>query len=184
MQTLTTRDKLHNLETELSNKKQLSKTDFYNLFTLAFTDLNETMTAEGARVPKKYVEAVSSLIESILSPKTTNSLEFPPKEIEGVMHYRCKMHEVYYPADKMVISNGVSKGYCKPVWAKWCRTNDNIKKLEKEVSTFVLSGDFEKAQALAKDIARMKEDINKPSFYDAVKDWEEYKPRVDTAEKQ
>lgn len=176
---ITTKEKLSILELSLSTKKQLSKTDFYDLFKLSLECTNEEFKLNN-RVPKEYQDAMSKLVEDILSPRASNRLEFPPMIIDGVMQYRCKFHECYYPEDKMVMVNGASKGYCKPVWAKWSKANDRCKSLNDEVSKAVVAGKFEEAQALAKEAELLRFDMNTPAYYDKVADWENYKPRNTT----
>lgn len=173
-------EKLAKLTESIKDKKQLSKTDMYELFSTKFNILN--LDEAYSKISKAYKQEVFNIIETVLSPKTGSlNIEFPSKDINGVMHHYCRYFEEYYPEDKIVMVNGKSKGYSKPAWAKWTRANEECKTLQNEAMELMADGDFISAQAKATEQKALREIMNTPAYYDKVKDWEDYKPRLTEA---
>ena len=153
-----------------------TKTQVWNNVQKQVNELIET-----SKVSKKFSEELLNILEASIAPKSGGSgLLHPPKEIDGVLNYYCRFHETYYTEDKMVMSVGKSKGYCKAAISLWNKTNSNIKKLESSVSDLVEAGDFEEAQVIAKEAKELKSVFNTPAFYDADRDWNKFNNVVPT----
>ena len=128
----------------------------------------QELLAQHPTTSKKIVQG----LEELLKPKAGGgSSTNPPQEIDGVMNYWCRFHERYEPVEDMVMSKDKSKGYCKAAISLWNKTNSNIKKLEAQVSDFVAEGNFDEAQAVAKESKILKANLNSPSYYDYDRDW-------------
>ena len=54
------------------------------------------------------------------------------------------------------LSKGKSKGYCKASISLWNKTNAQIKKLDSQAVDAMSEGDFDKAQAIAKEAKELK----------------------------
>ena len=78
------------------------------------------------------------------------------------------------------LSKGKSKGYCKASISLWNKTNAQIKKLDSQAVDAMSEGDFDKAQAIAKEAKELKENFNKPEFYDYDRDWTNFRGLVDS----
>ena len=130
---------------------------------------------EANKVSKKFSEALMVLLEANIAPKTGGtSLMNPSKEIDGVMNYYCRFHGQYEPVEQMVMSKDKSKGYCKASISLWNKTNSDIKKLDSSAVDAMSSGDFEKAQEIAKQAKELKDNFNKTEFYDYDRDWAKF----------
>ena len=128
---------------------------------------------ENSKVGKKFSESLLNILEAHIAPKSGGgSSQNPPKEIDGALHYYCRFHQTYYPEDKMVMSRGKSKGYCKSAISRWNKANSQIKKLDSQAVEAMSNGDFEGAQEIAQSSKELKEKFNKPEFYNAKEDWE------------
>ena len=151
---------------------KLTKTQVYNN---TVTQINELL--ENSKVSKKFKEKLFTILENNLAPKKGgSSLAHPPKldENGNIVEAWCRFHERYEPVEDMVISNGKSKGYCKASISLWNKTNSNIKKLDSQAVEAMAKGDFETAQELAKEAKELKDNFNKPEFYDYDRDWAEF----------
>lgn len=130
--------------------------------------------AQENKVASSKAESLLELLESMLAPKVSSS-QHPPKEIDGRMYYFCRFHQTYYEQDKMVMSNGKSKGYCKAAIAKWNKTNTEIKKLNADAVEALANGDVEKAKKITAQAQKLSAVFNKPEFYNAEEDWANFK---------
>ena len=151
---------------------KLTKTQVYNN---TVTQINELL--ENSKVSKKFKEELFTILENNLAPKKGGgSMAHPPKldEDGNIVEAWCRFHERYEPVENMVISNGKSKGYCKASISLWNKTNSNIKKLDSQAVEAMAEGDFETAQELAKEAKELKDNFNKPEFYDYDRDWAEF----------
>ena len=119
------------------------------------------------KLPKGLYEA----LEAILAPKTSGGSSNPPKMIDGVMHYFCRFHQAYEAEEKMVMSSGKSKGYCKSSISVWNKRNSAIKRKEAEISELVMAGDFTQAQECTIELKAMKDELNNPTSYSLEVDW-------------
>lgn len=125
-------------------------------------------------IANKAKPALIEALEAILAPKQGGGSTNPPKEIDGVMHYYCRFHQVYEPETNMVMSAGKSKGYCKASISVWNKRNTAIKKLEAEISELVVLGDFEQAKQCSEELKIAKKELNEPSTYNLEADWAEF----------
>lgn len=129
---------------------------------------------ENSKVPKGFSEDLMAILESKIAPKSGggNMLNPPKLNEDGeIVEAYCRYHQQYYTIDKMVMSNGKSKGYCKAAISLWNKTNSEIKKLDSQAVDAMSSGDFDSAQEIAKQAKELKDNFNKPEFYDAERDW-------------
>ena len=122
-------------------------------------------------VTNKAKPALIEALEAILAPKTSGGSSNPPKMIDGVMHYFCRFHQAYEAEDKMVMSSGKSKGYCKASISIWNKRNSAIKRKEAEISELVMAGDFTQAQECTVELKAMKDELNDPKSYNLDSDW-------------
>jgi len=130
---------------------------------------------DNSKVSKKFSEELMNILESHIAPKNGGGTMLnPPKEIDGVMNYWCRFHERYEPVQDMVMSNDKSKGYCKAAISLWNKTNSEIKKLDSQAVDFMSDGDFDSAQEIAKQAKELKDNFNKPEFYDYDRDWDNF----------
>jgi hypothetical protein len=127
----------------------------------------QTVLNAQAKLPKGLQEA----LELILKPKSGGGATNEPKLIDGIMHYYCRFHQAYEQESNMVMSSGKSKGYCKASISIWNKQNARIKKIEAEVSSLVMAGDFEQAQECTVELKEAKEGLNNPANYDLESDW-------------
>ena len=121
-------------------------------------------------VEQKASKKLAQALEDLLAPKGSGQTN-PPLEIDGVMNYYCRFHQRYEPEANMVMSAGKSKGYCKASISLWNKTNAQIKKLDGQVQELVTQGNFEEAQAIAKNSQALKANLNNPESYDFEADW-------------
>jgi len=152
--------------------KRLSKS---KLWDKVQGEVNELLT--NSKVSKKFQEELMTLLETNLAPKSGGgSSAHPPilNEDGTIKEAWCRYHQRYYPADKMVISNGKSKGYSKAAIAKWNKAQRTIKDYEAKAVEAMAKGDFDEAQKLSKLAVTLKADCLKPEYYDPEKDWEEF----------
>lgn len=126
-------------------------------------------TKEGSKssLPKGLQEA----LELILKPKSGGGSTNEPKMIDGVMHYYCRFHQEYEAEEKMVMSAGKSKGYCKASISVWNKRNSALKRKEAEISELVMAGDFEQAKECSEELQTMKAELNDPKTYNLESDW-------------
>lgn len=127
----------------------------------------EALLDAQTKLPKGLKEA----LELILKPKSGGGSTNEPKMIDGVMHYYCRFHQEYEAEDKMVMSAGKSKGYCKASISVWNKRNSALKKKEAEISELVMAGDFEQAKECSIELQDMKAQLNDPKTYNIVTDW-------------
>ena len=124
-------------------------------------------TVQALMVEHKANKKLAQALEDLLMPKNGGSINPPKLDAEGVMvEAYCRFHQRYEPVADMVVSGGKSKGYCKASISKWNKTNAKIKKLEGEAVEAMGKGDFDNAQAIAKNVTELKEGLNKPENYD------------------
>jgi len=139
---------------------------------------------ESSKVSKKFSEALMLLLEQHIAPKNGGGSSINPPKLDedgNIIEAWCRFHQRYEIADDMVISNGKSKGYCKASISHWTKTNSEIKKLDSQVAEAVANGDFEAAQDLVKMSKELKDNLNKPEFYDYDRDWDNFnKPKAGT----
>jgi hypothetical protein len=115
--------------------------------------------------------ALVEALEAILAPKQGGGSSNPPKEIDGVMHYYCRFHQAYEAEEKMVMSGGKSKGYCKASISVWNKRNSALKRKEAEISELVMAGDFVQAKECSEELQVMKAELNDPKSYNLENDW-------------
>jgi len=133
---------------------------------------------ETNKVSKKFKDALLQVLEDNLAPKSGGgSSANPPilNEDGTIKEAYCRFHQRYEPAEDMVISKNKSKGYCKAAISLWNKTNNEIKKLESQAVEAMSAGDFDKAQEIAKKAKELKDNFNKPEFYDYDRDWVEFR---------
>lgn len=129
---------------------------------------------ETNKVSKKFSEALMEVLESNIAPKSGGGSSINPPILNDdgtIKEAYCRFHQRYEPAENMVISKGKSKGYCKASISLWNKTNSEIKKLDSQAVEAMSAGDFEKAQEIAKKSKELKDNYNKPEFYDYDRDW-------------
>lgn len=148
---------------------KLTKTQVY---TNVVTQINELL--ENSKVSKKFQEELLSIIDNNIAPKNgSRSAINPPKldEDGNIVEAYCRFHQRYEKVEDMVISNNKSKGYCKAAISLWNKTNSEIKKLDSQAVDYMANGEFDKAQEVAKKAKELKDNFNKPEFYDYDRDW-------------
>lgn len=148
---------------------KLTKTQIY---TNVVTQINELL--ENSKVSKKFKDDLLFIIDNNIAPKNgSRSAINPPKlDKEGnIIEAYCRFHQRYEKVEDMVMSNGKPKGYCKASISLWNKTNSKIKKLDSQAIDFMANGDFEKAKEVAKKAKELKDNFNKPEFYDYDEDW-------------
>ena len=134
------------------------------------SQVNELL--ETSKVSKTFKDELIKLLEANLAPKAGGGISTnPSKIIDGVMHHYCRFHQRYEVEDRMVMSQGKSKGYCKASISLWNKTNSEIKKLDSQAVDAMSSGDFDSAQEIAKRAKGLKDSFNNPEFYDYDRDW-------------
>jgi hypothetical protein len=137
----------------------------------------------GSKVSKKFSEQLIEILESHIAPKKGGGSSINPpilNEDGTIKEAWCRFHQRYEPASDMVISNGKSKGYCKASISLWNKTNSDIKKLDSQAVEAMANGDFESAQEIAKKAKELKDNFNKPEFYDYDRDWAKFNGTVET----
>ena len=141
------------------------------LWTNVQNQVNELLMA--SKVSKKFSEELLSILELNLAPKSGGSSINPPKldEDGNIVEAWCRFHQRYEIVENMVISKGKSKGYCKASISLWNKTMATIKKLDSEAVDAMANGDFDKAQEIAMKSKELKDNFNKPEFYDYDRDW-------------
>ena len=144
------------------------------LWTNVQNQVNELLKA--SKVSKKFSEELLNILETNLAPKSGGSSINPPKldEDGNIVEAYCRFHQRYEASEVMVMSKGKSKGYCKAAISLWNKTNAQIKKLESEAVDYMSEGDFDKAQEVANEAKELKDNFNKPEFYDYDRDWAEF----------
>lgn len=151
--------------------------------TQTWNDVQALLEAhQNKEKPSKKEIALKEALELLLAPKTSGGSANPPQEIDGVMNYYCRFHQVYEPLEDMVMSKGNSKGYCKASISKWNKTNANIKKLDAQVQALVTEGNFEEAQAIAQESKGLKDGLNSPENYNVELDWIDFKGPIEETE--
>ena len=151
---------------------KLTKTQVYKN---TVTQINELL--ENSKVSKKFKEELLTIIDNNIAPRNGggNSINPPKLDEDGnIVEAFCRFHNRYEKAEDMVMSKGKSKGYCKASISLWNKTNSNIKKLDSQAVEAMANGDFEKAQEVAKEAQELKDNFNKPEFYDYDRDWAEF----------
>ena len=144
----------------------MSKVSIYNEVATAVANW-----AQENKVADKKAEALQELIKELLAPKARASQNPPRQNKDGELEYFCRFHQCYYTSDKMVMSNGKSKGYCKAAISKWNKLNAQIKKLSAQSSELLLQGKVEEASKLANEMQELKAILNEPSTYNKEEDW-------------
>ena len=144
----------------------MSKVSIYNEVATAVANW-----AQENKVADKKAEALQELIKELLAPKASASKNPPRQNKDGELEYFCRFHQCYYTSDKMVMSNGKSKGYCKAAISKWNKLNAQIKKLSAQSSELLLQGKVEEASKLANEMQELKAILNEPSTYNKEEDW-------------
>lgn len=127
--------------------------------------------AKENKISEAKSEALMQLLSELLAPKASASQNPPRTNKDGELEYFCRFHQCYYTSDKMVMSNGKSKGYCKAAIAKWNKLNAQIKKLSAQSSELLLQGKVEDASKLANEMQGLKAILNEPNTYNKEEDW-------------
>lgn len=127
--------------------------------------------AKENKISEAKSDALMQLLSELLAPKASASQNPPRVNKDGETEYFCRFHQCYYTSDKMVMSNGKSKGYCKAAIAKWNKLNAQIKKLSAQSSELLLQGKVEDASKLANEMQGLKAILNEPSTYNKEEDW-------------
>ena len=110
--------------------------------------------------PKMTKEQEAAVIELLNKKKRTIH---PPKEVNGELHYYCKYFDEYFPVNKMVVSNGKSKGYSKLGNSIWLKLNADYNRLMTILFEKKLT---EKEQETIKEyMTWLKETKNKSEIY-------------------
>jgi len=139
------------------------------LFTKVSEELSQIL--ESTKISKKVKDEIQETIKKYLEPKKGGSRSInPPLNIDGDMYYFDRFHQLYYPEEMMVMSNGKSKGYSKMSISKWNKTNRQIKLLEAKVTELMLAGQMDDAQKIANEVKELKEKLNLPGFYNPQED--------------
>ena len=129
--------------------------------TISLDTLQQIVKACGAK--KELAEKI--IAEAIA--QSTERIGFsvnPPKTIDGVTHYFCRFTQQYHPADKMVLSNGKSKGYSKSAISVWNKINAEIKKKQALIAEAVMQ-DKELNKDIVQRLEQLKAALNAPSTY-------------------
>lgn len=123
-------------------------------------------------VANKANKALTKALEDLLKPKAGGgNSQNPSYEEDGVTYHYCRFHQAYEPADKMVLSAGKSKGYCKASISIWNKRNSAIKAKESEIAELVALGDFEQAKECSDELKLMRDELNAPEAYNLEADW-------------
>ena len=135
-----------------------------------------TELLEKSKQSKKFGDTLMNLLETNIAPKNCGSSVNPPKldEAGNIVEAYCRFHQRYEPVEDMVISGGKSKGYCKASISLWNKTNSDIKKLDSQAVDAMSNADFDNAQKIAKQAKELKDNFNKPEFYDYDRDWAKF----------
>ena len=144
------------------------------LWTNVQNQVNELLKA--SKVSKKFSEELLNILETNLAPKSGGSSINPPKldDDGNIVEAWCRFHQRYEAVEAMVISKGKSKGYCKASISLWNKTMAKIKKLESEAVDYMSVRDFDNAQEVANEVKELRDNFNKPEFYDYDRDWAEF----------
>ena len=131
---------------------------------------------ESSKVSKKFSEDLLNLLEANLAPRAGGSSVNPPKldEDGNIVEAYCRFHQRYETVEDMVMSAGKPKGYCKAAISLWNKTNSEIKKLDSQAVDAMSNADFDNAQKIAKQSKELKDNFNKPEFYDYERDWAKF----------
>jgi len=160
------------MKTSENKVVRLSKTKLWDKIS---SEVSELLT--NSKVSKKFSEELLTLLETNLAPKSGGGSSAYPailNEDGTIKEAYCRYHQLYYPADKMVISNGKSKGYCKAAIAKWNKARRVIKSLEAEAVEAMAEGNFDEAQAKSKEVVGLKASCLKSEYYDIEQDWVDF----------
>lgn len=125
-------------------------------------------------VANKASKTLTQELEAILAPKAGGGTMTNPPKLDkdgNIVEAWCRWHQRYEKTKDMVMSNGKSKGYCKAAISLWNKTNSEIKKIDGQAVEAMASGNFEEAQAFATKSKALKDNFNKPEFYDYDRDW-------------
>lgn len=145
------------------------------VWTNVQTQVEELLS--NSKVSKKFSEELLNILEANIAPKAGGGTSLNPPKLDkdgNIVEAYCRFHQQYEPVENMVMSNGKSKGYCKASMSLWNKTNAKIKKLDSEAVDAMSDADFDKAQKIAKEAKELKDNFNKPEFYDFDKDWAEF----------
>jgi len=150
------------------------------VWTNVHEQVNELL--EKSNVSKKFSEALLSLLEANIAPKSGGGVSINPPKLDedgNIVEAYCRFHQRYEPVDDMVMSNGKAKGYCKAAISLWNKTNAKIKRLDSQAVDAMSEADFDKAQKIAKEAKELKDGFNQPDFYDYDRDWAEFNSTSD-----
>ena len=132
-----------------------------------------------ARTIKEFRQQVIELIQSLETQQVrTHRSSNPPKEIDGITHYFCRYHQTYEPEDKMIMSNGKSKGYCKAGNAVWNKIYRRIQTLKNEIADLYVSNKEQEAQSHIAELRELELALNSPNTYNLEADWESYNSKL------
>jgi benzoyl-CoA reductase/2-hydroxyglutaryl-CoA dehydratase subunit BcrC/BadD/HgdB len=132
---------------------------------------------ENSKVSKKFSEELLLILETNIAPKNGGGSSLNPPKLDedgNIVEAYCRYHQRYEKVEDMVISNNKSKGYCKASISLWNKTNSEIKKLDSSAVDAMSDADFDKAQEIAKKAKELKDNFNKPEFYDYDRDWAKF----------
>jgi len=151
---------------------KLTKTQVYSNVVSEVEEL-----LKNSKISKKFQDELYGILDNYLKPKNSEgSSQHPPilNEDGTIKEAYCRFHQRYEPGENMVMSKGKSKGYCKASISLWNKTNSEIKKLESKAVESMSNGEFEEAQKFAKEAKELKDNFNKPEFYDYDRDWSNF----------
>jgi len=130
-----------------------------------------------SKVSKKFSEELLNILEANIAPKVGGGVSLNPPKLDedgNIVEAYCRFHQRYESAKDMVMSKGKSKGYCKASISLWNKTMTKIKKLTNEAVDYTNEGDFDNAQEVANEVKELRDNFNKPEFYDYDRDWAEF----------
>ena len=130
----------------------------------------KTISLDALQQIVKACGAKKELADKIIADAMAQSTERvgfsvnPPKEIDGVMHYFCRFTQTYHSEDKMVLSNGKSKGYSKAAISVWNKINAEIKKEQALIADAIMKSEEPNNDVVAR-LEKLKSALNNPSTY-------------------
>ena len=150
--------------------------------TMSKSKLYEAVVADVEKcIPKGTIKPevkseLMAVIDRYLKPRSASSGKPPKLDKEGnIVEAWCKFHQRYYTIDKMVMSGGKSKGYCKAGIATWNRLQKQGKDLKAKALGLLLAGDTKKGAELNTEGEKLIEKSKDYASYDADQDWANFK---------
>lgn len=91
------------------------------------------------------ISALTALVKAEMKVGTTSET-YPPKDVDGVLHYYCSRTKHYFPIEDMITTKeGESKGYSKVSQEKLTEVNARIKELNAKAMDALNDGETDTA---------------------------------------